>query len=151
MRKILCIFLLCLPLFCAGQGEGPLQPENLLLEFNNSEFKIYRNLEKVPKSFFRYFNRNGWNLKMVEYGKDYNNTDIQTDLLPNAMLIELGVSENNLFVLLFDHGGYGVARRAFIFKPIKKKFIVKELLLERTVDSIAILKEYCKQGVCKFL
>jgi len=144
MRKALIILLACVPLFCVGQGKAQPDPNSLVNELKESDFDVYRNLEKVPKSFFRFINRNGWNVSMVDYGKDFNKTDIQSNHLPNSMLIELGVSKNRLYVLLFDQGGYSVARKAFIFRQLKKKFIIKELLLEPSVDSIESLKKALK-------
>jgi len=141
MRNTLLVLLACGPLFGSGQINGKTVADSLINEVKESDFDVYRTLGKVPKSFFRFINRNGWDLTMVDYGKDFNKTDIGSNHLPNSMLIELGISKKGLYVLLFDHGGYGVARRAFIFRRVRKKFIIKELLLRPSVESIEILKQ----------
>lgn len=122
--------------------------ENLLQDFLHNKLDTTKTLRDVPKSFFKYINRNGWGIRMTDKAEAYNSTDIDNGRSPNSILVQLGVSEDGLYVMIYDKGGYGISRHAFLFKKRKsgKGYSVKDYDIDKSIRTVSELRNVIAAG-----
>lgn len=147
MKKVFLLSLVTLAVLsiCDAQTTDLRDSSDLIAEFKNSEFRTSKTLEKMSNSFLKFINKNGWNLVMVNFGEDYNTTDIEIKDTSNSMLVEFGISKDGLCIMIFDLGGYVVTRRAFLFKKLKRGYVTRDLLLDTTVSDISGLRDFLER------
>lgn len=151
MIRVTLILLACFMLLlgCKTSVQKVYQKENTtLVEYVlENDFEVLDDKRIISSRLVKKLNKGKSDFDKLVFGNPdelVNLTDLYSGEMPNTQIIELGKSENVIYIL-YDKGGFGITRNCLIYKKIdNKSFEVFFPDIPPNINNIFELKKYLK-------
>jgi hypothetical protein len=115
--------------------------DDLVREFMAATFDTLNDKESIPKPFLKHLNKDRKEkIIFANSNESVSVADPGTKNVPNATIVFLGKSKDDLYVLIYDDTGYAASRKGYLFAVVGKGVVTKLFILNSSVHGVNDMK-----------
>jgi len=140
-RRILTLFIQCLTITALSQESGA-RDSSLIQGVLTGKFIIIHSKEKIDQKFLAFLRKNrGINLRLVNPGQPFNDTDLIMNDLPKHELVFATKNPEGINFIVYGNGNGAAQNICLIYSKIgRSKFITSTIRVDDSVNSLERLK-----------
>lgn len=126
---------------CIAQASISTHEDDLVREFMTATFDTLNDKESIPKPFLKHLNKERKDKIIFANPREpVSSIDAGVKNIPNATIVFLGKSKDELYVLIYDETGYAASRKGYLFAVVGKGVVMKLFILNSSVHGVDDMK-----------